>query len=993
MKNNFKIRFRLLFIVILCAPSLCFPAVNISNSTLSPKSKIDKLAGDVKDFERKKEFYLSRFQKILDYSDRDKYFKKVKAILGLDSDYLSERIAVKIFEACDQDDDLLLDTIIRSLAEPGYTRNALYGLLLDMAYTYEEFGPIEKAIRIYSYLCNQDDNLFIAGDATFSLADIWGRFYTADPAKGRVSCYSKAISLLDDKITQLQSADAELYRGRIERMKVLKKTIQERQETVSILQSKRNSQGYITKYLVEGSLSKEKYGVYSREVPGTWACEFSGQLGLSSLDLFETLKVLAMYKINPGRVIIQENLPENCRWQVHNEMAVVEGQPDTLYLTKRFVWSRNRYFVERFKEMIGDFDFQIDISGDSKTAPDGNEETEKANVALVPVTAINKHGILIVAESLSSKGYTVNVPDEWPKDRADSTNPGDWNYLGSDAISAFVSNTGANIVGLGLSRDGMDSVESFISSNPDAYIVIGGPMGYLIEQLLAKFPKANIICVQGDGEEAMPKICEIIGGTRPSRGLSAGQWRRLAELDIPGVFIRVNNPAQQRDSVRVLVKDIGTLNRVEKSPLPDIELMRKAWSVDDPYIARIRLNNGCPYNCPFCDMVGGRFVNLVEKDTFIGWLKQLSQRDDVREAISRGRKLAIMFEGENVLVNRPYMMSLLKDIADLRLNEYFTFDCQASIETLLNSKGEADTEYITALSAAGFKNIGFGVDGTCNEHIILHKSGSPGQVRYKIQDVFTVSRALKEHGIRPWNYAILSNPYTTTSLYLKSLFVYHTSHLFNSPRNSIEQDKGDLDVMVPAIIATGGHNTFQDEDIMHYPGSQQRGYKTQVNGLIAIDRHAAHSILAFSKYVLSAQITTDFDSKFSYHMENEFFNLYPEYVIGVIASFLNEEDRQMQAFGSLLKFYLTESCRLKRKVTLTSMLTDISFLMLSCHDYVELLNNIERVTRIISKKPAIEDSDNFETACNLPQGFMNRIHAIPQKRVLAFGTNPSMQSL
>ncbi|RKY34929.1 MAG: hypothetical protein DRP73_05080, partial [Candidatus Omnitrophota bacterium] len=282
-----------------------------------------------------------------------------------------------------------------------------------------------------------------------------------------------------------------------------------------------------------------------------------------------------------------------------------------------------------------------------------------------------------------------------------------------------------------------ERIRAIRSAGIDAYIVIEGlGTSYLPEQQLV-LTDADVL-IRGEGNVELPKLIEILGGSRPSQGLTDDQIKRLHTIN--GLYFRT------KETVLVNNLDVVNFTPVDKLTLPT---HRYTPNID------VYPSFGCPFACPFCHlgMVFDHRIRRIPAQKVVNWLQELSER------VPKGTVINIW--DENFLFHRRWVVEFASLLQEAGLADFFEFNInQSSIDTLVRN-GRVDTELIEILKNIGVRHIGFGTDGLTDKALAFLKVNNQGRQRYTISDVLLLEEALKNAGIDTLHMLILTNPETT----------------------------------------------------------------------------------------------------------------------------------------------------------------------------------------------------------------------------------------
>ncbi|MDP2911434.1 MAG: cobalamin-dependent protein [Candidatus Omnitrophota bacterium] len=121
---------------------------------------------------------------------------------------------------------------------------------------------------------------------------------------------------------------------------------------------------------------------------------------------------------------------------------------------------------------------------------------------------------------------------------------------------------------------------------PGSFIIAGGPCSMTPKIALSLLKDVDMF-IRGEGEEALPRVLQIIGDTDRRTGLSNKQFEELRK--IPGIFIRFGK--------RVLFSHLDHTNMV---------IYFNTLIVQQESDFGWNIRRGCPYKCNFCRVSMGR---------------------------------------------------------------------------------------------------------------------------------------------------------------------------------------------------------------------------------------------------------------------------------------------------------------------------------------------------------------------------------------------------
>jgi anaerobic magnesium-protoporphyrin IX monomethyl ester cyclase len=215
-------------------------------------------------------------------------------------------------------------------------------------------------------------------------------------------------------------------------------------------------------------------------------------------------------------------------------------------------------------------------------------------------------------------------------------------------------------------------------SDPDLFVILGGPHPTIFPQCLEQTPRLNAIC-RGEGEYPMLDLARALE--------SPGDVASISNL-----WVRSNGRIQENPA-RPLIQDLDSL------PFVDRELGEHQRVIDNWGLSQIRIlaGRGCPFNCTFCSnhrirkVQEGRYVRFRSADHIIREIKELQQRYRFSE---------ILFDDDICWIDR----TLVHEFADRYKKEIgLPFMFSGRVEIL-------DRDKLERLKDAGATRVGFGVE-------------------------------------------------------------------------------------------------------------------------------------------------------------------------------------------------------------------------------------------------------------------------------------------
>lgn len=616
-------------------------------------------------------------------------------------------------------------------------------------------------------------------------------------------------------------------------------------------------------------------------------------------------------------------------------------------------------FVAKGKSSVDIFDMFVKTRKLPETSPTrhgktkGRRSNSMPKLFLAPMHKISYQAVFTLKTYLEKKmgsSIKVMIPSKLPKMNVGVNKEGVVKY--DRMWITQIKRAHSNIVGISImGRDCIPELLKFLEEleKIDVYIILGGQYitdtlscTALLKKLKNKEPE-NLILVRGDGEGPLKELAEIIGGTRPSEGLTEEQIQRIKEMESTGMWAKFGD--------RFIIKDYERMNLCFDPCLPDPGLAFKTG--DDFYDVRIRLTSGCPHACPFCGYLGQKFRS-IEIGEFLDWLNQLLQKWD------KNRPMHIRIDDDNFLIWRQYVNELKKEMKKSGLLGKVTFSCQASVDSCLkfsNNRVMLDTSYMEVLKELGFTDIQFGADAATNTNIGIHKDPHPSRF-YRIKDIIAMTRYLRKLGINVSNNVIQFNPYTSLLEFAKSLMVVASSNIFSTVLTKITAEEHNKDpwfYITPLYIRTYLDTIFGYESVLF-------GIEFLSEGSIDFYNYSYDKVLAHHAACLKSGILIpEYVEYPEFQVLMEIFRHNPYVWEKLLDELINEDDRELQALGKLAKsffeYYLSREN--KRELFIRSIektILSIASFMDKEVSYSAILRNVRKSSlgRVLSKKKEIK---------------------------------------
>ena len=274
-------------------------------------------------------------------------------------------------------------------------------------------------------------------------------------------------------------------------------------------------------------------------------------------------------------------------------------------------------------------------------------------------------GTLYVASSLIREGHEVRFFDGMFEPSVGAIGPvlGSWRPDVVGVYTIFLTKANAHAIGDMARSRGIVA----IAGGPDANVE---PEAYL-----AHFDAV----VLGEGERTM---CEVASAISQGR-----DWR-----EVPGLAL-LRDGAVARTAARPRTQDLDALPPPARE-LADMARYERAWREHHGHFSvSVTASRGCPYGCNFCSrpifgpLYRARSVGSVVSELVA--LKSAYRPDMVR------------FTDDILAIDRRWMLALCEAIRGADLGMGFHALCRADL---------MDDEVLSAMGAAGFRQVDYGVE-------------------------------------------------------------------------------------------------------------------------------------------------------------------------------------------------------------------------------------------------------------------------------------------
>lgn len=248
-------------------------------------------------------------------------------------------------------------------------------------------------------------------------------------------------------------------------------------------------------------------------------------------------------------------------------------------------------------------------------------------------------------------------------------------------------------------------------TDPDSFIILGGPHPTIFPQCLEQTPRLNAICL-GEGEYPMLELAQAL-----ERGKDCTKIKNLWVRENGRI---ISNPTHS------FIQDLDSLPFVDRE-LGDHQKVIDNWGLSQ---VRIMAGRGCPFNCTFCSnhrirkVQEGRYVRFRSAGHIIEEIKGLQKKYRFKE---------ILFDDDICWIDRK----LVHEFSERYKKEIgLPFMFSGRVEIL-------DRDKLTKLKEAGATRVGFGVehgDQAFRNRVLRRKMTN--------NQILEVSRIAKEVGLQ-----------------------------------------------------------------------------------------------------------------------------------------------------------------------------------------------------------------------------------------------------
>ena len=294
------------------------------------------------------------------------------------------------------------------------------------------------------------------------------------------------------------------------------------------------------------------------------------------------------------------------------------------------------------------------------------------------------------------------------------------NFAWSD-VQDIVPKLDAEVVGLPCwtaNRRGVKLIADLVKrTNPNTYVVIGGPHASPLADLILQHWASVDCVVVGEGEAT---FCELL--VRLQAGNSA--------VGLAGTCSR----------------NSGAVSRGPKRPA--VDQLDSLASVHDYFPTHIVMTSrGCPWNCTFCG---------AETSWGRGFRSQSVARvlDSIESALAQVKVRILLIKDDTFTTNRKRVLQLCEGIQRRGLK--FLWSCDTRVDVL-------DDELLKAMRLAGCERLSLGVESGSPEILRLINK------RITVEQIMASADAARRYGIRTRFYMMLGNRGETEATFRESL--------------------------------------------------------------------------------------------------------------------------------------------------------------------------------------------------------------------------------
>lgn len=265
-----------------------------------------------------------------------------------------------------------------------------------------------------------------------------------------------------------------------------------------------------------------------------------------------------------------------------------------------------------------------------------------------------------------------------------------------------------------------DIVIQLRTYHPETPIVLGGPLGFTIENILLEHNELDAVC-SSEGEDVIVEIAEAVREGRDFSGIA-------------GLWLRDSQGKPYSTGLRTQIPDL------DKVPFP-------AWDLIDPEIYRIDpltgeprpmsilASRGCPSSCDFCArVVLERSIRYRSVENVIAEISILRRKYNIRH---------FTFVDEYLTADMRWVKAMCQRLIDEKLDIVWNASSRVRV---------FDDETYDLLAASGCGCLSFGVESA--DPVILKGYGK----RQKPEDTYKIFQKLTARGMR-MNYLLITGAF------------------------------------------------------------------------------------------------------------------------------------------------------------------------------------------------------------------------------------------